>query len=157
MSKRVGVMLAKPLTPALLTKMPSSVVVQAKLDGDRCRAVPITTGYTLYSRTDRCAAVPHILPALEHCARAIWGSDRTNWQAFDGELPGVSHQAIRSIVSRRVNSSAAQYHVFDPSTIKSQLHRLQWLTLLRRFIEQVGPTYPIQAVPSSYPEATHLG
>lgn len=156
MAQRTGVMLAKPYTERLLAKMPDWVIVQAKLDGDRCRAIVEEGSYSLYSSqgTYRNFAVPHIGLALEECARALWGADSANWLAFDGELyvHGISHQQIRSVVSRTVNShpdyAKIQFHVFDLIDDKAQLARAARLMTLAEFTQAKGPRFPIQVVPT---------
>ena len=154
MSARTGVMLAKPLTPSLLAEMPTWVIVQAKLDGDRCRAVPyLDGGYTLYSSqgTIRNFAVPHIAARLSALARELWGVDPAGWKVFDGELyiHGVSHQAIRSVVSRTANlhpdSDKLEFHVFDFISDAQQLKRTQDLMTLSNL---VGPSDSIRVVPT---------
>ena len=115
MTKRTGIMLAQPLTPERLAKMPGLVYEQPKLDGDRCRAVFTADGYKLFSSqgNDRSFAVPHIVNALNETSQE--GARHT----YDGELyiHGVSHQAIRSLVSRTTNRhpdcAKISYHAFD--------------------------------------------
>lgn len=155
MSARTGVMLAKPLTPSLLAEMPTWVIVQAKLDGDRCRAVPyLDGGYTLYSSqgTIRNFAVPHIAARLSALARELWGSSHIeNWRTFDGELyiHGISHQAIRSVVSRTANlhpdSDKLEFHVFDFISDAQQLKRTKWLMDLG---PAIGPWDSVRVVPT---------
>lgn len=155
MSQRSGVMLAKPLTERLLAKLPDWVIVQAKLDGDRCRAVPYPNTYSLYSsqETNRDFAVPHIPLCLVAAARHLWPSEDL-WEAFDGELyvHGWSHQQIRSVVSRTANTSPdfykIQYHVFDIISTHAQLQRAARLMELHRYVEQSGPRFPIRVVPT---------
>ena len=121
MAKRTGIMLARPLEEKLLARMPEYVLVQPKLDGDRCRAVPAPEGYQLWSSqmTLRNFSVPFLADALNLAAIQLWGDDPHNWKEIDGELyiHGVSHQRIRSIVSRTVNmhpdSQRVRYHAFD--------------------------------------------
>lgn len=154
MPARTGVMLAKPLTPSLLAKMSTWVIVQAKLDGDRCRAVPYIDGrYSLYSSqgTLRNFAVPHIAPRLSAIAKELWGADTTNWQTFDGELyiHGVSHQSLRSVVSRTANlhpdAEEVQFHVFDFISTAGQISRTKELMTLDKL---VGPRDSVRIVPT---------
>ena len=121
MSKRQGIMLARSLTLADLERLPGYVIVQAKLDGDRCRVLPAPEGYRLLSSQGNLKnqAVPNIVKTLEAQATAIYGAATAKWPALDGELyvHGWSKQRISSVTSRTVNRhidhDAVQFHAFD--------------------------------------------
>jgi len=135
MATRCGIMLARVLDDKLLARFPEWVIVQPKLDGDRCRAVPAPEGYMLLSSqgTRRDFAVPHIKLALDALGNQVWGVDPRNWQILDGELyvHGVSHQKIRSVVSRtenlHVDFAKIRYHVFDTISSEIQMKRSERL------------------------------
>jgi DNA ligase 1 len=73
------------------------VLVQPKLDGDRVRAEPSIKGYTLKSSQDNeVRSLPHIKEALDSSVEDL----HLDGEAYNHDL---SHQKIRSIVSRTVN------------------------------------------------------
>lgn len=111
--KREGVQLAEPLSGPKLAKLDASVLVQRKLNGDRCRTVLF-------------AAEPYLVSSygnefrhLQHINRAIqeqWPSDMA---PPDGELykHGWRLEDIHSVASRSVNphkeAYQLEYHIFD--------------------------------------------
>jgi DNA ligase 1 len=115
-----------------LLKWKPPFIVQPKLDGVRCRAVPSPDiEYTLLSsEQNEIISVPHINAALK--ALGMWPTE------FDGELyvHGLSFEDIYSITSRSVNlhhsTTDMQYHIFDLVNNKSQSERFLHLPLLEK-------------------------
>lgn len=113
MQRRSGIMLAYPFEEKRLHKWGFPVLVQPKLDGDRCRAIIDNEGVcTLLSSEEHIInSVPHINTELEQMG--IRGIE------LDGELyaHGRAHQEIHGIVGRTRNISDEhediEYHVFD--------------------------------------------
>jgi ATP-dependent DNA ligase len=147
MSKRSGIMLAYPFEERRLMeakfgwKFP--VIVQPKLDGERCRAVPTGNGFKLLSsECNEIISVPHIAERLTK----IFKEDSTI--ELDGELyvHGWSFNEIHSVVSRRSEetrhekSELMQLHLFDVVSSEQQLVRT---TLLRRLPQ----SYSVRVVP----------
>lgn len=136
MSKRSGIMLAYPfeerrlLEPKFGWRWP--VIVQPKLDGERCRAV-VKDGKVvlLSSECNEIISVPHINRELEEL------SDRNLFPLpeFDGELyvHGWDFSEIHSVVSRKSKetihdkSVLVQFHIFDLATSSPQLARVDRL------------------------------
>ena len=128
---RSGIMLANPFEEKRLAKWNTeTVIVQPKLDGERCRAVFNSSGrVSLYSsECNIITSVPHINLQLENLG--------LHDIALDGELyiHEQSFEHIHSIVSRKVNehynSTSMQYHVFDIVTSDPQIVRTRALHLL---------------------------
>ena len=123
MQRRSGIMLAYPFEEKRLHKWGFPVLVQPKLDGDRCRAIIDNEGVcTLLSSEEHIInSVPHINTELEQMG--IRGIE------LDGELyaHGRAHQAIHGIVGRTRNLSGEhediQYHVFDLCGGEPQIKR----------------------------------
>lgn len=111
--KRKGVMLAYPFEEKRLAKWKPPYIVQPKLDGERCRAVPLEDGtyQLLSSECNIFNSVPHINEALN--SSGLWPLK------LDGELylHGMNFEDIHSIVSRTVNLhpdyKEMEYHIFD--------------------------------------------
>lgn len=122
---RSGIQLCYPFEESRLKKWNASVViVQPKLDGERCRAVFDEDGHvTLYSsECNVITGVPHINRQLE--------SMKLQNVELDGELyiHEKDFEDIHSIVSRKVNqrfdSEAMEYHVFDVINAEPQTARM---------------------------------
>ena len=126
---RKGIMLCYPFEEKRLLKWKPPFLVQPKLDGVRCRAVPDMSSlvYTgeyklLSSEENEIISVPHINRALKELG--AWPRE------LDGELyvHGMSFEDIFSITSREVNLhpnySEVQYHLFDTVSSKAQIDRL---------------------------------
>jgi len=114
MSRRQGIMLCYPFEEKRLAKWSLPYIVQPKLDGERCRALPTPSGYLLTSSEGNAFCLPHITAALDELANDVW---------FDGELycEGLSLQEIHSRVSTsRLElhpcSEQIRYHIFDVIT-----------------------------------------
>jgi DNA ligase 1 len=114
MQRRVGIQLAYPFEKKRLDKWGFPVLVQPKLDGDRCRAIIDNEGSILLlsSEENQIKSVPHIEEAL-HRVPGLRGIE------LDGELytHGISHQQIHGVVGRTKNIHGEydkiQYHIFD--------------------------------------------
>jgi len=123
MSKRIGVMEAKPFEERLIKRW-ERIIVQPKINGLRCRAVRTPSGeWVLYSsQANVFRSVPHINRALQELQG---GPD-----VLDGELyiHGESFQNICSLVKRdnlHPNHERVEYHVFDSIDLyKLQMDRL---------------------------------
>ena len=121
--KRSGIMLAYPYEQRRLMdpkfKWTFPVIVQPKLDGERCRALRDENGNVrLFSSTEEeIISVPHIVEELQQ----TWDRQpgREHILELDGELylHGLDFNEIHSIVSRRKelhpDYSTMQYHIFD--------------------------------------------
>ena len=126
MSRRTGVMLCYPFEEKRLLKWKPPFLVQPKLDGVRCRAVPVLHEAGMYqllsSEEHEITSVPHINKALFNLG--TWPRE------LDGELytHGKPFEEIVSITSRTVNlhpnSEMIQYHLFDTISSKPQFERL---------------------------------
>ncbi len=125
---RTDIMLCYPFEESRFNKWAKPILIQPKIDGDRCRAVFDEEGkVTLYSsEANVINSVPHINKALEEMGlRDI---------ELDGELykHGVEHAEIHGIVSRTINthpdSESIQYKVFDVINGHCQIDRLHFLT-----------------------------
>lgn len=133
MGKRSKIMLAYPmeerrlLEPKFGWKFP--VIVQPKLDGERCRVV-LESG-KIVLRSSECneiVSVPHINEFLQNIP------DLSQMPELDGELylHGWDFSDIHSVVSRRENihdrSDLMQLHIFDFVSPAAQLPRTYQLT-----------------------------
>lgn len=133
MGKRSEIMLAYPLDerrliePKFGWKFP--VIVQPKLDGERCR-VALENG-EIVLRSSECneiISVPHINEFLQKVP------DLSQLPELDGELycHGWDFSEIHSVVSRRENihdrSDLMELHIFDFVSIAAQLPRIYQLT-----------------------------
>lgn len=113
MSRRTGIMLCYPYSEKRLRSWPKPWLVQAKLDGERCRAQIDESGNVrlLSSEANVIHSVPHINQAIQDlCLKDV---------ELDGELyrHGWGFQKIHSVVGRTVNIHSdyeqIQYWVFD--------------------------------------------
>ncbi|KKL99123.1 hypothetical protein LCGC14_1817580 [marine sediment metagenome] len=138
MAERKGVMLAYPLNEHRLSKFPKNILVQPKIDGNRCRAKYVNGKYQLISSSGAIIPfLPHINDELLKiaCKRIHWLSDewKISWPQFDGELynHGLSHQEINGIVRRTENISPdyhlVEYHIFDLINHYDQEYRFHML------------------------------
>jgi ATP-dependent DNA ligase len=123
MYRRQGIQLAYPFERKRLEKWGFPVIVQPKLDGDRCRAIIDNDGNALLlsSEENQIKSVPHIEDALKESGlRGI---------ELDGELyrHGIPHQQVHGIVGRSKNISRdydlIEYHIFDIAGAESQAKR----------------------------------
>lgn len=146
MSKRSGIMLAYPFEEKRLAKWKPPYIVQPKLDGERCRAMPRSGGgYDLLSSEGNVfISVPHINEALSKSG--LWP------HKLDGELyrHGMAFEDIHSIVSRTVNLhpdyKEMEYHIFDIVNDHPQIERLsilsEHITVSNPIIKRVTESVP---------------
>jgi len=146
-------MLAYPFEEKRLDRWVPPYIVQPKLDGERCRATPISTPKSpshfmlLSSEENPFFSAPHIIEALDEL-RDIVGKVE-----LDGEL--YSHylhqeggiELIHSIASRTVNLhpryKELEYHIFDIAHENSiQASRLMRLVELEKYLKP-----PLRIVP----------
>lgn len=110
--ERKNIMLAYMFSEKKFNKMRKPVILQPKIEGDRCRNE--SHHDKIFSSGDKILiSVPHILQELKH-QHEFWKGIE-----LDGELykHGMRHRDIRSIVSRtkniHPNYKLIEYHVFD--------------------------------------------
>jgi len=151
MTKRTGIMLPYQYSLARLSRFEPPYIVQPKLNGDRCRAVRTEKPYRyiLYSSQGKVKdfGVPHIV-----CRLAGLLLRHHDYIELDGELyvHNVSHQKIRSIVSRTANLhplyTQVEYHIYDIIVDNvCQWYRANMLHALERSITE---PWPIKIVPT---------
>ena len=151
---RSGIQLCYPFEEKRLEKWKPPYLVQPKLDGERCRALPSTDyeGQPLWwdfissELNSFNFAIPHIVGATYDQASPT--------MELDGEL--YSHELyleggfdlIHSIVSRRTNLhprfEEMEYHIYDHVVESPQYKRYQDLDKLKGCIKpplQIVPTY----------------
>lgn len=121
-----GIQKAVPFEEKRLAKWSPPYIVQPKLDGIRCRAVPVNDAYILLSSEENIIySVPHINTAL---------NDRDLKAELDGELylHGMSFENILSITKRTVNLHSQydmmQFHIFDQIVSGSQMERTMYIS-----------------------------
>lgn len=128
-SRRRGMMLCYPFEEKRLQKWGvPRIIIQPKLDGERCRAL-IANGQVLLlsSEQNPILSVPHIVDEL----RQMFPSETIE---LDGELyiHGEEFSQIHSVVGRTANivSSEMQLHIFDVINTDEQIERLTTLRKL---------------------------
>lgn len=155
MAKRQGIMLCYPFEEARLQKWGFPVIVQAKLDGERCRSVPnVHLGEVdLLSSTEQYInSVPHINEEIKQLYTLDGGYYLNE---YDGELyaHGMSFDDISSRVSRTVNrhsdSASIQYHIFDVVDSRPQHMRAKLMVHLQQLTTQLGILPHIKFVPTA--------
>lgn len=122
-----NIMKAYPFEEKRLAKWSPPYIVQPKLDGVRCRAIPLDGGGVLLlsSEENPIFSVPHINEALEQVGIK---------EELDGELynHNLSFEELIGITSRTVNLhsnyKAAEFHIFDIVNDKPQLERQMFVT-----------------------------
>lgn len=155
-SRRKDIMLCYPFEEKRLHKWNCPVIVQPKLDGERCRA--LTFNYTqkgnasllLSSECNIFRTVPHINQGLQSLTLP-------NDLELDGELysHNMSFEEIHSTVSsQRVSvspdSEKIQLHIFDLVNDQPQWKRTKELFELKKIFSSIP--YSIQIVPTYYVE-----
>jgi len=141
MAERKDIMLAHNLTQARFDKMPKPVIVQPKLNGNRCRSLfSNEKEVNLFSSSAaEIVSMPHIVKELK--TLSLWGIE------LDGELyrHGWRHQKINGIVRRTVSFDSEHeqlsyciYDIIDESI--SQLNRHNGLRQVDSFIKARGLT-----------------
>lgn len=146
MSKREGIMLAKPYEIRLLQRFRPPYDVQPKLNGLRCRAVPRPDGkgyMLLSSSAQQVVGTPHLVEQMNTSSRPEL--------EVDGEfyIHGESLDLIRGIVKRTVNlhpdHEQMDLYLFDIISEANQGVRLDLLKHLMRDFDQPNiihvPTY----------------
>jgi len=121
---RKGIMLCYPYSTERLLKWNPPYIIQPKYNGDRCRAVQVSSGdwLLLTSEENIFYSVPHINEALK-----ISGIKNIE---LDGELycHGMPHNEIHSIVSRSTNlhpyHTSIEFHIFDYKAEVEQIVRI---------------------------------
>ena len=143
--KREGIMLAYPYERRRLEnpkfKWQFPVIVQPKLDGERCRVHMDHYGtIRLFSSTsERIRSVPHIEAELE----ALWPEQPgiEHVQELDGELylHGLDFNEIHSIVSRtkelHPDFAAMQLHLFDFIPVEPTMRQMKRSMLLSQMFK----------------------
>lgn len=154
---RKDIMLCYPFEEKRLEKWSvEQVIVQPKLDGDRCRAVTMDDGVVhLYSSEgNEINHVPHINEALENLELSRC--------EIDGELyvHGMEHYDIHSITSRKKNIhndfEKMQFHAFDLVNDQPQAKRIVQLYEIKNILtkHELSHESPIQFVKSFPTNAT---
>ena len=140
-SRRRGIMLCQPFDEKRLQKWHTqAVLVQPKLDGERCRALVTPQGVQLLSsEVNEIISVPHISEQLQWLCQ--------HWELpsleLDGELytTGMDFSEIHSRVSRKENIhdnyAEIKFHVFDIIEASPQTERIGHLISL--FNQYVAP------------------
>jgi ATP-dependent DNA ligase len=140
-----NIMKCVPFEEKRLAKWSPPYIVQPKLDGDRCRAVPLNTDADIHAE-----GTEHIPSSLNHL---LLSSEENIFHSvphineefsrlritdeIDGELycHGMTHEQIHGIVSRTVNIHPdyrqIQFHVFDIVNTEVQARRLLHIEELR--------------------------
>lgn len=146
MSRRTGIMLATPITPKLLEKLPEYCFAQPKLNGQRCRTIlrPSTDiraedCHMFSSEGNMINSLPLIKEQLRRLKKYIAPS------VIDGELyvHGMPRQTIQHIVKRGrpcAEHFQMEYHIFDVLGHETQKERLKKLTELIPILEVEGCT-----------------
>ena len=138
---RSGIQLCYPFEQKRLEKWNSPVIVQPKLDGERCRAVwmdEIKKWKLISSELNLILSVPHITEALMDDKGEPQGDEP---REYDGELyvHGLNFETIHSIVGRTVNLHSEfdkmEYHIFDVVNEEVQFLR----TFLINSMNSYGP------------------
>src|SRR5574343_213913 len=149
MSRRANIMLCYPFEEKRLNRWGvSHVIVQPKLDGERCRAI-ITNGQVqlLSSEMNEIFSVPHITEELSY----IFKDTKIE---LDGELycHGMDFPSIHSIVSRKENLhsdySKIQFHIFDTIQDGMTMDRIMQLPTFSYFGSSTS-SYPVVEIVQS--------
>ena len=127
--RREGIQLCYPFEESRLYKWEPPVIVQPKLDGVRCRAIPSELGWTMVSSENKVIdSVPHILNELNYIPRHY--HMELDGELYNHELP---FESITSITSRSTNLhenfTQVQFHAFD--IVSEQLPQHQRLPILK--------------------------
>jgi ATP-dependent DNA ligase len=144
-NKRYGIMLCHPFEEKRLSKWNPPYIVQPKLDGERCRAIPNINGHFLVSSEENIFnTVPHIIDAIKE----LRAREYVELTELDGELynHGMSFEEIHSIVSSQrasvsYDSHKIQYHIFDIINQEPQYTRIKML-------KNLNLKHPLVLVPS---------
>lgn len=128
-SRRKEIMLCSPFDERRLEKWNTrNMLVQPKLDGERCRAIINCETKTVDLYSSECnpiVSVPHIIEDLIHLA----DQSPSRILELDGELYNhdKNFELIHSIVSRKKNlhedSEFIQFHIFDIVSTRANIVR----------------------------------
>lgn len=151
MAKRSGILLFYPLEEKRLEKYEKPVIVQPKLDGERCRVLPEDDFILVSSSELPFVSVPHINQAFQIIKNAGYADIIPE---LDGELycHGMHFDQIHSIVSREYESTRhpdyekIELHLFDVITNSIQAERLSHLNKIYELLFISCPC--IKLVPS---------
>lgn len=138
---RHGIMLCHAFNEGWFQRWPKPVIMQHKINGDRCRAIikvkknKIPEVQLLSSQGNEKVSVPHIMEELAQAFESFnVRSGSSDVIELDGELycHGMKHQDIRSIVSRTTSLhpdyKKINYHIFDVIELTStQIARTKFL------------------------------
>jgi len=152
MSRRQGILLCYPFEEKRLSRWDSQIVlVQPKLDGERCRAIlegPFNDPILLSSEAEvKNFAVPHLVRELKRLALALGFPIE-----LDGELylHGEDFEEIHSVVSRTKNlhplHERIEYHVFDIVRTHPQHQRIRDLLEIAKLFPPHVKLVPTRAV-----------
>lgn len=138
-TRRVGIQLAYPYEKKRLTKYGRPLLVQPKLNGERCRAILKRNTITLLSSEENeITTLPHIPKSLACLTFAHL--------ELDGELycHGMSKQQIGSYIRRKQPKEGFEqinFHVFD--LVDESVCQLERLAL---FYQYIAPhlTHPVE-------------
>lgn len=143
---RSGIMLAYPFEEKRLLKWRPPFLVQPKLDGDRCRALPEPNCVRLLSSEENdVTGIPHIWEYLAKLGEVL------AFIELDGEgyTHGMCHELIHSIMSRSAANLHPQYYeleywIFDVVEPISMSERINSLVRLVEIFKQVpGPCHVV--------------
>lgn len=135
---RSGIMLCYPFEEKRLEKWGYPIIVQPKLDGERCRAKwDHDYGWSfLSSECNLVRSIPHIKDFFDH----NFYSEEHRALEFDGELyhHGVAFNELHSVIGRTVNlheeHTLVEFHCFD--IVDSELFQSERTSFLfRDFID----------------------
>jgi DNA ligase-1 len=141
-------MLCYPFEEKRLAKWDPPYIVQPKLDGERCRAVPTGAGTVYPGDYLPISSEENIFYSIPHIVKALFNLPFRG--ELDGELycHGMSFENIHSIVSRTVNLHPdyreIKYYIFDiVDESKSQTERLVDLFDIREYFSKYLICVPI--------------
>jgi DNA ligase-1 len=133
-----NIMKCYPFEEKRLVKWNPPYIVQLKLNGVRCRVIPITSGHLLVSSEENIIySVPHL--------NEVFDKLKTK-DELDGELycHGMSFEDIVSITSRTVNihpdHKKIKFHMFDIVNEQPQISRLLAVERYRDLSEHIQVT-----------------
>jgi ATP-dependent DNA ligase len=104
-SRRSGIMLCYPFEEKRLATWKAPYIIQPKLDGVRCRAIITPEEVTLLSSEQ------HIISHVPHINEELRQSFPDTNIELDGEL--YCHGLHFQEITKRVNASKIEYHIFD--------------------------------------------
>jgi len=160
-SRRRGIQLCMPFEEKRLLKWHlTDVLVQPKLDGERCRALITQQGVQLLSSEENeIISVPHINEQLQWLCQH-WDLSEIE---LDGELysTGMEFSEIHSRVSRKENIhdnySEIKFHVFDIVNSERQLTRIeQLIDMFNNYVATDVQLINSKLIPATVPDIMKL-